>query len=235
MPRSRGSTPDDLRGARERARARCSLRPPTSDFVYSAVGHGHLDMAWLWPIRETKRKAARTYARQLVNIDERPDYVYGTSQPQQMQWMKERHPALFERMKRAVADGRIELQGSFWVETDTNLPGGESLVRQALVGRRFLQEEFGLTDEQLRLCWLPDTFGYNGNLPQILQEERDGLVPDHQALVEQGQRLPAPHLPLAGHRRLDRARAHAARGRLQQPRCGRRAAAAGCRSTPRRR
>ena len=105
-----------------------------------------------------------------MNIDERPDYVYGTSQPQQMQWTKERHPALFERMKRAVADGRLELQGSFWVETDTNMPGGESLVRQSLVGRRFLQEEFGLTDEQLRLCWLPDTFGYSGNLPQILKK-----------------------------------------------------------------
>jgi alpha-mannosidase len=86
-----------------------------------------------------------------------------------MFWMRERHPALFERMKKAVADGRMELQGSFWVEPDTNLPSGESLVRQALVGRRFLQQEFGLTDDQLRLCWLPDTFGYNGNLPQILR------------------------------------------------------------------
>jgi alpha-mannosidase len=140
-----------------------------SDFVYSAVGHGHLDMAWLWPLRETRRKAARTYVRALNTLDRRPDYVYGTSQPQQMHWMKQRHPALFARMKQAVADGRMELQGSFWVEPDTNLPSGESLVRQALVGRRFLQQEFGLTDDQLRLCWLPDTFGYNGNLPQILR------------------------------------------------------------------
>ena len=159
----------DLRGARE-VLAPLLAAPSTSDFVYDAVGHGHLDQAWLWPIRETRRKAARTYARQLVNIDERPDYVYGTSQPQQLQWMKERHPALFERMKRAVAAGRLELQGSFWVETDTNMPGGESLIRQSLVGRRFLQQEFGLTDEQLRLCWLPDTFGYSGNLPQILKK-----------------------------------------------------------------
>jgi alpha-mannosidase len=153
--------------------ARAELAAPLStasesDFVYSAVGHGHLDMAWLWPLRETRRKSARTYVRALNTIDDRDDYIYGTSQPQQMSWMRERHPALFERMKRAVADGRMELQGSFWVEPDTNLPSGESLVRQALVGRRFLQEEFGLDDEQLRLCWLPDTFGYNGNLPQIL-------------------------------------------------------------------
>ncbi|WP_187264850.1 glycoside hydrolase family 38 C-terminal domain-containing protein [Homoserinibacter sp. GY 40078] len=143
--------------------------PSASDFVYRAVGHGHLDMAWLWPLRETRRKAARTYTRQLNAIDRRPGYVYGTSQVQQLAWMKEQQPALFDRMRRAVAEGRLELQGTFWVEPDTNLPGGESLVRQAVVGRRFLREEFGLDDEQLRMCWLPDTFGYSGNLPQILR------------------------------------------------------------------
>ncbi len=158
----------DLPGARD-ALAPSLAAPSTDDFVYSAVGHGHLDMAWLWPLRETRRKAARTYARALDSIEDRPGYVYGTSQPQQLQWMKERHPRLFERIRAAVADGRLELQGSFWVETDTNLPGGESLVRQALVGRRFLQEEFGLGDDDLRLCWLPDTFGYSGALPQILR------------------------------------------------------------------
>jgi Alpha-mannosidase len=158
----------DLQGARA-ALAPSLASPSTEDFVYSAVGHGHLDMAWLWPLRETRRKAARTYARALRSIEERPGYVYGTSQPQQLQWMKERHPELFARIKAAVAAGRLELQGSFWVETDTNLPGGESLVRQALVGRRFLQDEFGLGDDDLRLCWLPDTFGYSGALPQILR------------------------------------------------------------------
>jgi alpha-mannosidase len=201
----------DIAGARTALVAQLSA-PSASEFVYSAVGHGHLDMAWLWPLRETRRKAARTYVRALNAIDRRDDYVYGTSQPQQMAWMKQRHPALYERMRRAVAGGRMELQGSFWVEPDTNLPSGESLVRQALVGRRFLQEEFGLTDDQLRLCWLPDTFGYNGNLPQILRGTGDGLVPDHQAGVEHGQRLPPPQLPLAGDRRIHRARAHAARG-----------------------
>jgi alpha-mannosidase len=142
----------------------------TSDFVYSAVGHGHLDQAWLWPLRETRRKAARTYTRALNNIEDRDGYIYGTSQPQQMLWMKQEHPALFAKMQRAVAAGRLELQGSFWVETDTNMPGGESLVRQSLVGRRFLAEEFGLRADDMRLCWLPDTFGYSGNLPQILKK-----------------------------------------------------------------
>ena len=144
--------------------------PSTSDFVYSAIGHGHLDMAWLWPLRETRRKAARTYTRALNTVDDREGYLYGTSQPQQMQWMKDEQPAVFERLQKAVAAGRIELQGSFWVEPDTNLPSGESLVRQAIMGRRFLQDEFGLRDADLRLCWLPDTFGYNGNLPQILKK-----------------------------------------------------------------
>jgi alpha-mannosidase len=157
------------------AGARAALSAPLSaasdsDFVYSAIGHGHLDMAWLWPLRETHRKAARTYTRALNAVEDRPGYIYGTSQPQQMYWMKHEQPAVFERLKAAVAAGRIELQGSFWIEPDTNLPSGESLVRQALVGRRFLQDEFGLSDEQLRLCWLPDTFGYNGNLPQILKK-----------------------------------------------------------------
>jgi alpha-mannosidase len=158
----------DLRSAAERLGVELA-RPSTSEFVYSAIGHGHLDMAWVWPIRETKRKAARTYVKALNSIARYDDYVYGTSQPQQLQWTKERHPALFARIQDAVAAGRIELQGSFWVEPDTNLPSGESLVRQALVGRRFLQDEFALSDDDLRLCWLPDTFGYSGNLPQILR------------------------------------------------------------------
>jgi alpha-mannosidase len=159
----------DVSAARA-ALARRLAAASDSDFVYSAIGHGHLDMAWLWPLRETHRKAARTYTRALNTIEDREGYLYGTSQPQQLYWMKHEQPALYERVKAAVAAGRIELQGSFWVEPDTNITGGESLVRQALVGRRFLREEFGLGDEQLRLCWLPDTFGYNGNLPQILSK-----------------------------------------------------------------
>jgi alpha-mannosidase len=156
-------------------RARATLgdhlaRPSSSSFTYSAIGHGHLDMAWLWPLRETRRKSARTYAKALTTIESRPGYLYGTSQPQQLFWMKQQQPGLYARIKEAVADGRIELQGAFWVEPDTNLPSGESLVRQSLVGRQFLTEEFGISYEDMRLCWLPDTFGYNGNLPQILRK-----------------------------------------------------------------
>jgi alpha-mannosidase len=161
-------TSGDAAGARSALAVELD-RPSDEQFVYSAIGHGHLDMAWLWPLRETHRKSARTYARAVNLIDVYDGYIYGTSQPQQLYWIKQEHPDLYERLKKAVAAGRLELQGSFWVETDTNMPGGESLVRQSIIGRRFLTEEFGMTDEQLRMCWLPDTFGYTGSLPQILR------------------------------------------------------------------
>jgi alpha-mannosidase len=159
----------DIKGARAILAVELA-KPSDEEFVYSAIGHGHLDMAWLWPLRETHRKSARTYARAVNLIDLYDGYVYGTSQPQQLFWIKQEHPDLYERLKKAVAAGRLELQGSFWVETDTNMPGGESLVRQSIIGRRFLSEEFGQTSDQLRMCWLPDTFGYTGSLPQILKK-----------------------------------------------------------------
>lgn len=158
-----------LRGDTAGARAALSAvlaKPSQSEFVFNAVGHGHLDLAWLWPMRESRRKAARTYAIALRNLERYPDYIYGTSQPQQLQWMKNEHPALYERLKAAIIAGRIELQGGFWTECDSNLSGGESLVRQAIYGTKFACEEFG---QEIRLCWLPDAFGFNGNLPQILR------------------------------------------------------------------
>jgi alpha-mannosidase len=155
--------------AAARAELAALLKDPSqSEFCYSAVGHGHLDMAWLWPLRETRRKAARTYIKALRNLERYDGFVYGTSQPQQLLWMKREYPGLYREIQRAVADGRMELQGAFWVECDTNLPGGESLARQALFGRAFLREEFGQQD--IRLCWLPDAFGFSGSLPQILKK-----------------------------------------------------------------
>lgn len=137
-----------------------------SPLTFSAVGHGHLDLAWMWPMRESVRKASRTYTIALKNIERYPGYIYGTSQPQQLQWMKERYPELYKRVKQVILAGQIELQGGFWVECDCNVTSGESLVRQAVYGKRFAQEEFGL---DMRMCWLPDAFGFNGNLPQILK------------------------------------------------------------------
>ncbi len=133
----------------------------------SAIGHAHLDLAWLWPIRETIRKGARTLSTALYNLDRYEDYRFGCSQPQLLAWIKEHYPDLFLKTKAAVADGKIEPLGTFWVEPDCNIPNGESLVRQILHGRRFFQEEYGHIPN---FCWQPDVFGYNGQLPQILKK-----------------------------------------------------------------
>ena len=98
-----------------------------------------MDLGWLWPIRETIRKGARTFATALANMERYPDYVFGASQPQYFQWMKEHYPALYARIKQQVAEGRIEPQGAMWVEADTNVSGGEALVRQILQGKRFFR------------------------------------------------------------------------------------------------
>lgn len=135
--------------------------------VFTAIGHSHLDLGWLWPVRETRRKAARTFSIALKNIEKYPGYIYGASQPQQFQWVKEDYPSLYKRISDAVKKGRIELQGGMWAESDTNLTSGESLVRQIYYGKKFFMDEFG---QDMKICWLPDVFGYNANLPQILKK-----------------------------------------------------------------
>ena len=138
-----------------------------SPFTVYATGHAHLDLAWLWPIRETKRKAARTFSTQLRNMERYPDFVFGASQPQQFEWIERRYPELFEELKQAVARGQLEVQGGMWVECDTNVTSGESLIRQNLYGKKYWLEKF---QKEMRMCWLPDVFGFSGNLPQILKK-----------------------------------------------------------------
>lgn len=133
----------------------------------SAIGHAHIDLAWLWPIRETKRKAARTFSTVLMMMDKYPDYVFGASQPQLYAWVKEDYPALYEKIKEKIRIGRWEVQGAMWVEADTNLSGGEALVRQILYGKRFFRDEF---QKDINVLWLPDVFGYTGSLPQLLKK-----------------------------------------------------------------
>jgi alpha-mannosidase len=135
--------------------------------VVSAIGHAHIDLGWMWPFRESVRKGIRTFATALALLERYPDYVFGASQAQLWQWMKESSPALYARMKAAVRAGRLEPQGAMWVEPDTNVTGGESLVRQVLFGKRFFRDEFGI---DVRNLWLPDAFGYSGSLPQILRK-----------------------------------------------------------------
>ena len=136
-------------------------------FSVTAVGNSHVDLAWLWPIRETVRKGARTFSTMLHNMEKYPDYVFTASQPQLFAWMKESYPSLYERLKEKVKEGRLELEGCMWVEADTNVTGGEALVRQILYGKRFFREEFGV---DVKTLWLPDVFGYSGALPQIISK-----------------------------------------------------------------
>ena len=137
------------------------------DLQISAIGHAHLDLAWLWPVRETIRKGARTFATALELIERYPDYIYGASQPQLYLWMKNYFPELFAKIKQKVKQGRIEPLGASWVEFDTNITGGESIVRQLLYGKRFFRQEFGLEIDHL---WQPDVFGYTASLPQLLKK-----------------------------------------------------------------
>lgn len=133
----------------------------------TCIGHAHIDLAWLWPIRETFRKTARTLSNVFYLFKKYPNFKFGMSQPQQVKWLKEKYPNLFKSFKHYVKTGNLELQGKMWVEADTNVPGEESLVRQMLYGHKFWMEEFGKVPNFL---WLPDVFGYSGNMPQIIKK-----------------------------------------------------------------
>jgi alpha-mannosidase len=130
-----------------------------------ATGHAHIDSAWLWPVRETIRKTARTFSNVVTLMDAEPDFVFACSQAQQLAWVKEHHPAVFERIRQKVGTGQFVPVGGMWVEADTNMPGGEAMVRQFVTGKRFYAEEFGI--EPLEV-WLPDSFGYSAAMPQIV-------------------------------------------------------------------
>ncbi|MFG2176464.1 alpha-mannosidase [Streptomyces niveus] len=132
----------------------------------SAVGHAHIDSAWLWPLRETVRKVARTASNMTALLDDDPDFVFAMSQAQQYAWIKEHRPEVYARVKKAVADGRFVPTGGMWVESDTNMPGSEAMARQFVYGKRFFLEEFGIENDE---AWLPDTFGFAAGLPQIIK------------------------------------------------------------------
>ena len=162
------SDPDDISGTAQEARAALAdvLSRPASGSAHSmhAVGHAHIDSAWLWPVRETQRKVARTFSNVLSLQQEDAEFSFAASSAQQYDWMKRFQPELFARIRAAVAAGRFHPAGGMWVESDTNMPGGEALARQFLRGKLFFLEEFGV--EPLDV-WLPDSFGYSAALPQI--------------------------------------------------------------------
>ncbi|ONI87582.1 alpha-mannosidase [Actinosynnema sp. ALI-1.44] len=135
-----------------------------SAHTLSAVGHAHIDSAWLWPQRETIRKTARTFATATALAQEYPEFVFACSQAQQYAWIKQHQPVIFERIAAAVKSGQWAPVGGMWVESDANLPGGEALARQLVHGKRFFLDEFGYECEEV---WLPDSFGYTAAFPQL--------------------------------------------------------------------
>ena len=143
-----------------------AIGPDPASIHVTAIGHAHIDTAWLWPLRETVRKVARTWSSQIGLLKRYPGYRFGASQAQLYAFCKEHYPKLYAKVKKAVADKTWEVQGGMWVEADCNIPSGESLIRQFCEGEKFFRQEFGFAPRNL---WLPDVFGYSGNLPQIMK------------------------------------------------------------------
>ncbi|MFC8411416.1 alpha-mannosidase [Arthrobacter sp. NPDC057259] len=162
--------PDDVAGTAAAGRAELAevlSRPAyASAHQLLATGHAHIDSAWLWPVRETIRKCARTFSNVVALMDEDPDFVFSCSSAQQLAWMKEFYPELFERIRDKVRAGQFVPVGGMWVEADSNMPGGEAMARQFLEGKSFFLAEF---DVECHEAWLPDTFGYSAALPQIVK------------------------------------------------------------------
>ena len=161
--------PHDVAGTA--AAGRAALAPALASPAYgsahriTAVGHAHIDSAWLWPVRETARKCARTFANVVDLMDRDPSFRFACSSAQQFAWVRDRYPELFGRIKDKVAAGQFIPVGGMWVEADTNMPGGEAMARQFVAGKRFFLHEFGIDTPE---AWLPDSFGYSAAMPQIV-------------------------------------------------------------------
>lgn len=134
---------------------------------FTVFGQSHIDLAWLWPEEETKRKSARTYSNQLALMDEYPEFRFLLCAPTVLEYAKELYPNLYEKIKAAVDEGKFYPEGAMWVECDTHIPSGESLIRQFVKGRLWYKNEM---NSDSVMAWMPDTFGFSGNLPQIMRK-----------------------------------------------------------------
>ncbi|MDD3410312.1 MAG: glycoside hydrolase family 38 C-terminal domain-containing protein [Eubacteriales bacterium] len=157
---------EDYRRAREVLRPALAAHNGSTSPVFYGIGNAHLDLAWLWPMAETRRKTSRTFAAQLRLLEEYPEYKFLQSQPASYVMCRERYPELYERIKQAIKGGQWIAEGAMWVEPDTNMTSGESLARQLIHGKRFFKDELGVDSV---ILWLPDTFGYSAALPQLLK------------------------------------------------------------------
>ncbi len=140
---------------------------PTSLVNIYAIGHTHIDVAWLWRLKHTREKAARSFSTVLRLMEQYPDYIFLQTQPQLYQFIKEDYPEIYQKIKARIDEGRWEVDGGMWLEADCNIPSGESLVRQILKGKQFIKQEF---NRDIHYLWLPDVFGYSWALPQILKK-----------------------------------------------------------------
>ena len=143
------------------------LKPWLQQFRIRAVGNSHIDMAWLWPWTETVEVVRNTFLSVLDLMREYPDFKFTMSSARTYEWMQEKYPDIFAQIQQRVKEGRWEIIGGMWVEPDLNMPAGESLVRQILVGKRYFQKNFGV---DIKIGWNPDSFGYNWQLPQIYKK-----------------------------------------------------------------
>jgi len=143
------------------------LNPWMKQFTIRAIGNSHIDMAWLWPWTETVEVVRNTFQSVLDLMREYPDFKFTMSSARTYEWMQEKYPDLFQQIQQRVKEGRWEVVGGMWVEPDLNMPAGESLVRQILVGKRYFQKNFGV---DIQIGWNPDSFGYNWQLPQIYKK-----------------------------------------------------------------
>jgi alpha-mannosidase len=156
---------DDFRKAREVLWEGVDLPKPPGEI--HLLGQSHIDIAWLWPLKETVRKCGRTFSTIINLMREFPDFRYVQSEPQAYEFVKLHYPDVYEKVKEMVKEGKWELVGGMWLEPDCNIPSGESFVRQLLYGKRFFMEEFGI---ETKIEWLPDVFGFSAALPQILKK-----------------------------------------------------------------
>jgi alpha-mannosidase len=144
-----------------------ALNPWLKGFTIRAIGNSHIDMAWLWPWTETVTVVRDTFRSVLDLMREYPDFTFTMSSARAYSWMEEKYPDMFKEIQLRVKEGRWEIVGGMWVEPDLNMPGGESLVRQILTGKRYFQQKFGV---DVKIGWNPDSFGYTWQLPQIYKK-----------------------------------------------------------------
>ena len=162
-----GAFYESVHAAHQALKAGIAAAGPPMDVVARGVGHAHIDVAWLWTLRQTRQKVARTFSTALRLMEQYPEFKFTQSQPQLYQYIADDHPEMMAQIKERVAEGRWETIGGMWVEADCNLTGAEALARQFLLGRRYFLETFGARESPI--LWLPDVFGYAWQLPQLIQ------------------------------------------------------------------